>query len=73
MTVKDLAKLLKSEGWVEVRRKGSHHIFKNPERPDLITVPFHTGGKAPHPGLIKLILCQIKRGTKGRYQSAVAA
>lgn len=30
---------LKQDGWILVRTKGSHHQFKHPEKPGLVTVP----------------------------------
>lgn len=30
---------LEADGWIHVRTKGSHHQFKHPERPWLVTVP----------------------------------
>jgi predicted RNA binding protein YcfA (HicA-like mRNA interferase family) len=35
----DLIRDLKKAGWQEVRCVGSHHQFKHPSKPDLITVP----------------------------------
>lgn len=34
-----LIRKLEEFGWKEVRCKGSHHHFKHPEFPDLITIP----------------------------------
>ncbi|MFC0351804.1 type II toxin-antitoxin system HicA family toxin [Undibacterium danionis] len=38
MTSNELIKQLKDAGWFEVRCKGSHHQFKHPTNPLLITV-----------------------------------
>jgi predicted RNA binding protein YcfA (HicA-like mRNA interferase family) len=35
----DIIKRLESDGWVSVRTKGSHHQFKHPDKPGLVTVP----------------------------------
>jgi predicted RNA binding protein YcfA (HicA-like mRNA interferase family) len=35
----DLIRDLKKASWQEVRCVGSHHQFKHPSKPDLITVP----------------------------------
>lgn len=32
-------KLLEADGWREVRATGSHHHFKHPTKPGLVTVP----------------------------------
>ena len=39
MKSKDLLKMLKNDGWYEVRTSGSHHHFKHPEKEGLVTVP----------------------------------
>ncbi|WP_437891175.1 type II toxin-antitoxin system HicA family toxin [Phytobacter sp. V91] len=31
--------ILKKQGWVLIRTKGSHHQFSHPHRPGLVTVP----------------------------------
>lgn len=35
----DLIRMLEADGWQEVRCKGSHHHFKHPTKPGLVTVP----------------------------------
>ena len=35
----DLIKLIKKEGWLLVRTRGSHHHFKHPTKKGIITVP----------------------------------
>lgn len=35
----DLIKMIESDGWYEVRVKGSHHHFKHPTKEGLVTVP----------------------------------
>jgi predicted RNA binding protein YcfA (HicA-like mRNA interferase family) len=39
MNSKELIRMLEEDGWQEVRVKGSHHQFKHPVKPLLITVP----------------------------------
>jgi predicted RNA binding protein YcfA (HicA-like mRNA interferase family) len=39
----DLVKLIESDGWYWVRTKGSHHQYKHPTRPGLVTVPGNLG------------------------------
>ena len=36
---KDLIKQLESQGWQLRNVKGSHHVFRHPERPGHISVP----------------------------------
>jgi len=57
MKAKQLIKLLKKEGWRQVRRKGSHRIFTHDKikEPCLIVVPDH-GSKDLGKGLVNKIL-----------------
>ena len=32
-------KILKADGWIEVRCVGDHHQFKHPVKPGLVTLP----------------------------------
>ena len=45
MTVREIIKLLKQDGWQEVpyRTKGSHIQFKHETKPGKVTVPSHSG------------------------------
>ncbi|MTW20861.1 type II toxin-antitoxin system HicA family toxin [Allochromatium palmeri] len=46
----DVIKRLESDGWVLVRMKGSHHQFRRPGQPGLVTVP-HPKADIPLPTL----------------------
>lgn len=35
----DVIRMLEGDGWQLVRIKGSHHQFKHPSKPALVTVP----------------------------------
>ena len=39
MKSRDLIKLIEADGWRLVRVSGSHHHFKHPVKPGLVTVP----------------------------------
>ena len=39
VTSADVIRALKRDGWSEVRVKGSHHHFKHPTKPGIVTVP----------------------------------
>lgn len=41
MTAKQMIKLLKENGFVEVRQNGSHKFFENHETDHMTTVPYH--------------------------------
>ncbi|APC46478.1 MULTISPECIES: type II toxin-antitoxin system HicA family toxin [Aeribacillus] len=36
---KELIKMIQKEGWYIVRTSGSHHQFKHPSKPGIVTVP----------------------------------
>jgi len=38
MKVRDVIKLIQSDGWVQVRIRGSHRQFKHPTKPGKVTV-----------------------------------
>ena len=42
MTPKEMAKILKANGFVEMRQNGSHKIFENKETGKIAVVPFHS-------------------------------
>ena len=39
MNSTEVIRMLEADGWQQVRVKGSHHHFKNPSKPGLVTVP----------------------------------
>lgn len=43
---KELIKLIQKDGWYIVRTTGSHHQFKHPSKPGLVTIP-HTKKDLP--------------------------
>lgn len=38
MKVREVIKVLKSDGWYLARTKGSHHHFRHPSKPGIVTV-----------------------------------
>ncbi|MDS9866442.1 hypothetical protein XB97_19480 [Acinetobacter pittii] len=52
----DLIKMIKADGWYEVRVTGSHHHFKHPTKKGLVTIP-HPKKDLPN-GTVKSILKQ---------------
>lgn len=56
MNSKDLIRMLRDDGWIEVRVVGSHHQFKHPAKRGLVTVP-HPKKNLPM-GTVKSILKQ---------------
>jgi predicted RNA binding protein YcfA (HicA-like mRNA interferase family) len=39
MNVRSVIRILKRDGWVQVRMKGSHRQFRHPTKAGLVTVP----------------------------------
>jgi predicted RNA binding protein YcfA (HicA-like mRNA interferase family) len=39
VTSAEVIRRIKADGWTLVRAKGSHHHFKHPDRPGIVTVP----------------------------------
>lgn len=53
MNYNELAKLMKQAGWHFDRNgKGSHKIWRHPEKSNPITIPDH-GSKEINPGLVR--------------------
>jgi len=57
----DLIRLLREAGWEIVRVRGSHHQFKHPTKPGVVTVPHPK--KDLSKGLVHAVLKQA--GLKG--------
>ena len=65
MKYNELFRLLKKDGWFEVRQKGSHIIMKHPTKSEQLTVPNHSG-KEVKKGLLTAILKQANIKTNKR-------
>lgn len=39
MKVRDIVALIEQDGWLLVRIRGSHHHYKHPTKPGVVTVP----------------------------------
>ena len=65
MKVRDLLRLLATDGWVLARTRGSHQQFKHPAKPGLVTVA-GSGNDDLAPGTLNSIFKQA--GLKDRGQ-----
>jgi predicted RNA binding protein YcfA (HicA-like mRNA interferase family) len=65
MKYNELFRLLKKDGWIEIRQKGSHVILGHPEKQEQLTVPYHAS-KEIKKGLLTAILKQADIKTKKR-------
>ncbi|MCE9584213.1 MAG: type II toxin-antitoxin system HicA family toxin [Planctomycetes bacterium] len=55
MKVREVVRLLESNGWVLVRTRGSHRQFKRPGQAAVVTVPGNSGHELA-PGTLQSIL-----------------
>lgn len=65
MKSSELVRLLKKDGWYEIRQAGSHVIMKHPSKAGQLTVPSH-GSKEVRIGLLKSILKEANIKTTKR-------
>lgn len=47
MKVRELTRLIESDGWVLVRTKGSHRQFQHPTKPGTVTIAGNPGVEVP--------------------------
>ncbi|MBI4909411.1 MAG: type II toxin-antitoxin system HicA family toxin [Acidobacteria bacterium] len=57
MKVRDVLKLLRSDGWVLRNQEGSHRQFIHPDKPGKVTVAGHESDEMP-PKTLKSIMKQ---------------
>lgn len=65
MKYSELFRLLKKDGWFEVRQTGSHVMMQHPTKSQQLTVPNHAG-KEVKKGLLNAILKQADIKTNKR-------
>lgn len=65
MKYNEFFRILKSDGWFEIRQTGSHVIMKHPTKKTQLTVPYHAG-KEVKKGLLKALLKQAEINTNKR-------
>lgn len=42
MKAKEVERLIKKDGWYEVRQRGSHRVFQHPTKKGNVILPMHT-------------------------------
>ena len=65
MKYNELFRLLKKDGWFEVRKKGSHVIMQHHKKSGQLAIPYHSG-KEVKKGLLTAILKQANIKTTKR-------
>lgn len=59
MKIRDIIKLIETDGWYLVATKGSHRQYKHPEKPGRVTIAGHPGDDLA-PGTLNSVLKQAK-------------
>ncbi|MBL0173537.1 MAG: type II toxin-antitoxin system HicA family toxin [Gemmatimonadaceae bacterium] len=65
MKVRDVLRLLADDGWVLARTRGSHHQFRHPSKPGLVTLAGSSNDDLA-PGTLNSILKQAGLKTSGQ-------
>lgn len=65
MKSSELLRLLKKDGWFEIRQTGSHILMKHPTKKNLVVIPFHSS-KEVRKGTLRTILKDAEIKTKKR-------
>jgi predicted RNA binding protein YcfA (HicA-like mRNA interferase family) len=63
--VRDVIRLIEADGWRFERQRGSHRIYRHPEKPGTVTVAGQ-GGKDMPIGTLENIIWQAKLKGRGR-------
>jgi mRNA interferase HicA len=58
MKSSELVRKYQQAGWIEIRKTGSHKIFKNPNTGETVPVPYH-GSKEVPTGLARKLLKKL--------------
>lgn len=59
MKVRDVLKVLESDGWLVARTRGSHRVMKHPSKAGIVVVPGHPTDELA-PGTLKSIRDQAQ-------------
>ena len=60
MKIREIIKLIESDGWYLDRQKGSHRQYKHPEKKGIVTISVHKLSDDIAPGTLGSILKQAK-------------
>ncbi|HTD38025.1 MAG TPA: type II toxin-antitoxin system HicA family toxin [Candidatus Limnocylindrales bacterium] len=58
MNYRQIEMMLRNDGWVWFRTRGSHRHFRHPVKPGIVTVPYHGGSADLSRPLVRSILRQ---------------
>ena len=62
--IRDVLHLLRKDGWVLFRSKGSHQQFAHPIKNGVVTVSYHSSNEDLHPKTLAAILRQAGLANK---------
>ncbi len=65
MKCSELIRILKRDGWIELRRAGSHIIMSHPQKDGKLSIPFHASGEVKK-GMLNFILKKAEIEIKKR-------
>jgi len=65
MKVRDIIKMIESDGWYLVATKGSHRQYKHPPKPGRVTIADHLSHDLA-PGTLNSVLKQTKLNERGQ-------
>ena len=60
MRIREIIKLIESDGWYLDRQKGSHRQYRHPEKKGIVTISVHKLSDDIAPGTLGSILKQAK-------------
>lgn len=60
MKVRDIIKLIESDGWHVARTKGSHRQYKHSQKPGVVTIAIHSMNDDLAAGTLNSILKQAR-------------
>ena len=64
MKVRDVIKMIKNDGWILIRHKGSHRQYKHETKKGLVTIANHKMSDEIAPGTFNSILKQAQLKVK---------
>lgn len=64
MKIKELIKLLESDGWYLERMRGSHRQFQHPTKPGTVTIAGKLSADVS-PGILRSVLKQARMANRG--------
>ena len=58
MKYREIVNLIETDGWIQVRQKGSHRAYKHDKKSGIVTIAYHRLGDEVPRGTLNSILKQ---------------